>query len=41
VGQTLWILNEQRARKVALSDLDIAATKSANAARGVEFDLPR
>ena len=41
VGQTLWILNEQRARKVALSDLDIAATKSANEARGVEFDLPR
>jgi len=41
VGPTLWILNEQRARKVALADLDIAATKSANEARGVEFDLPR
>src|SRR5208337_324803 len=41
VGQTLWIFNEQRSRKVALADLDIAATKKANEVRGVEFDLPR
>jgi hypothetical protein len=41
VGQTLWILNEQRSRKVPLSDLDIAATEQANQARGVDFDLPR
>ena len=41
VGQTLWVLNEQRSRKVALADLDIAATKSVNEVRGVEFDLPR
>jgi len=41
VGQTLWVFNEQRARKVALADLDIAATKQTNEARGVEFNLPR
>jgi len=41
VGQTLWIFNEQRARKVALADLDLAATKTANEAHGVEFNLPR
>jgi hypothetical protein len=41
VGQTLWVFNEQRSRKVALADLDIAATKKANEARGVEFNLPR
>jgi hypothetical protein len=41
IGQTLWVFNEQRSRKVALADLDIAATKQANEARGVEFDLPR
>jgi hypothetical protein len=41
VGQTLWVFNEQRSRKVALADLDIAATRTANEARGVEFNLPR
>jgi hypothetical protein len=37
VGQTLWIFSEERARKVALADLDLDASRSANEARGVEF----
>jgi len=40
VGQTLWVFSEQRARKILVSDLDLAATKKANAERGVEFLLP-
>src|SRR5215471_19931988 len=37
VGDTLWILTEQRARKIPVSDLDMETTKSANAERGLEF----
>ena len=37
VGQTLWIFSEQRARKVAISDLDLDASRRANEERGVEF----
>jgi hypothetical protein len=40
-GQTLWVLTEQLARKIPLSELDVAATKKANEDRGVEFELPR
>jgi hypothetical protein len=40
VGQTFWILNAERARKIPLAELDIAATKKANDDRGVEFQLP-
>jgi hypothetical protein len=40
VGQTLWMLTEQRARKVAISDLDVEATRKLNADRGVEFRTP-
>jgi hypothetical protein len=40
VGQTLWILSAQRARKIPLTELDIPATKKANDDRGVEFQLP-
>jgi hypothetical protein len=40
VGQTLWALTEQRARKLPLSDLDMEATKKVNADRGVEMGLP-
>lgn len=39
VGQTLWILDEQRARKVPLSELDLTATRNANDDRG-GFELP-
>ncbi len=34
VGQTLWILDEQRAHKVPLSELDLVATRNANEDRG-------
>jgi hypothetical protein len=40
LGQTLWALTEQHAEKVAISDLDVDATKKVNAARGVEIWLP-
>jgi len=40
VGDTLWILNESRARKRPLSDLDLQATKQANSDRGVDFAVP-
>jgi hypothetical protein len=40
VGQTFWVLGEQRARKIPLAELDIPATKKANDDRGVGFELP-
>jgi hypothetical protein len=39
-GQTLWILSEHAARKIALADLDRAATEQANAANGTDLHLP-
>jgi hypothetical protein len=39
-GQTLWIFNEQSARKYQVADLDAPATEQANAANGVEFHVP-
>ena len=41
VRKTLWIFNEQRARKVPIAELDVAATTKANEDRGVDFRLPR
>ncbi len=40
VGKTFWVLDAQRAKKIPLAELDIAATKKANDDRGVEFQLP-
>ncbi len=40
VGQPLWALTDQYARKIAISDLDVDATKKVNADRGVEIRLP-
>src|SRR6266478_721408 len=40
VGQTLWVLTEQRARKMSIPDLDVEATRKLNADRGVEFRTP-
>jgi hypothetical protein len=39
-GQTVWILSEHTARKVPMTELDLAATEQANAANGVEIRLP-
>lgn len=38
-GQTLWILSEHMARKIALADLDLAATEQVNAANGVDLHI--
>ncbi len=40
VGPTLYELNDGRARKVALSELDLVATVKQNDSRGVGFELP-
>jgi hypothetical protein len=40
VGKTLWAFNEQRARKIPVSELNIPATRKANEDHGVEFSLP-
>jgi hypothetical protein len=40
-GRTLWLFSEQRARKFAVSDLDLVATTKANEERGIEFRLPK
>jgi hypothetical protein len=40
VGDTLFDFTEDRARKILLADLDLAATREANDDRGVEFKVP-
>src|SRR5579883_589137 len=40
VGQTLWIYTQDQSQKVPLSELDVAATKSANSDRGIIFQMP-
>ena len=40
VGHTLWVLTEERARKIPIADLDLDATKKVNADHGVDFQLP-
>ncbi len=41
VGQTFWSFDGQQAKRIPLSELDVAATIKANDARGVDFQLPR
>ena len=40
VGQMFWILNNDKARKIPIAQLDIPATQKANEDRGVDFQLP-
>lgn len=40
VGETLWILDEQHARKVPFASIDLAATRSVNEDAGTEFNVP-
>jgi hypothetical protein len=40
VGDTLWSFAPQHTQKIALDDLDLAATKKANEDRGMTFRLP-
>jgi hypothetical protein len=37
VGPTLWIFTEERAQKIALTQLDMEATRQANEERGIDF----
>jgi len=37
VGDTLWALTEEHARKIPMPDLDMSATKKANEDQGLEF----
>jgi hypothetical protein len=39
-GGTLWVLNEQAAKKIPLTQLDIDATVKMNDDRGVDFQVP-
>jgi len=40
VGDTLFDLTDNRSHKIQLADLDLLATRKANDARGVEFQVP-
>ena len=40
VGDTIFDLTENRSHKIPIADLDLAATRKANDARGVDFQLP-
>jgi len=40
-GGTLWVLNDQAAKKIPLAQLDLAATVKMNDERGVDFQVPR
>jgi hypothetical protein len=39
LGQTVWVFTEQRAWKIPISDLDLEATKKANANRDIEIPV--
>ena len=39
-GNTLWVFTQERARKIPIAELDVAATAKANADRGIDFRLP-
>ena len=41
VGQTLWILDEAKATKVSMTDLDVPTTTKVNDEHGVDFRLPQ
>ena len=41
VGETLWVLDERVATKIALADLDLDATQKENRGRGMRFLLPQ
>jgi hypothetical protein len=40
-GGTLWVLNDQAAKKIPLAQLDLDATVKMNDDRGVDFQVPR
>jgi hypothetical protein len=40
-GGTLWVLNDQAAKKIPLAQLDLPATVKMNDDRGVDFQVPQ
>jgi hypothetical protein len=40
-GGTLWVLDDQTAKKIPLAQLDLDATIKMNDNRGVDFQVPR
>ena len=40
-GGTLWVLNDQAAKKIPLAQLDLPATVKMNDERGLDFQVPR
>jgi len=40
VGSTLWILDQQSATKIPLSDVDVAATQKENQQHGINVVIP-
>ena len=40
VGNTVWVLSEQRSEKIPLAQLDLDKTQQENEQRGVEFTAP-
>jgi hypothetical protein len=40
-GGTLWVLNDQAAKKIPLAKLDLPATVKMNDDRGVDFEIPK
>jgi hypothetical protein len=41
VGQTLWVLTDNLAKKIPLADLDLNKTQEENEQNGVEFTVPK
>ena len=40
VGDTIFDLTDNRSHKILLAEIDVPATRKANAARGVDFQVP-
>jgi len=40
VGDTIFDLTENRSHRIQIADLDLTATRKANDARGVDFQVP-
>jgi len=40
INETLMVFDGQRTKKIALADLDLAATMKLNDERGVDFQIP-
>lgn len=40
VGNTLWVFNDQRRKKIPLAELDLTATRQVNENQGVDFPVP-